>query len=71
VRAPVIWFVALAEHLNVPRLQRLIARILDAFECLERWPTRYRTGYYLAFRAHKLGSAAVPSLDRGSDSKLR
>jgi len=71
VRAPVIWFIALAEHLTAPRLQRLIARILDAFECFERWPTRYRTGYYLAFRAQKLGSTAVSSLDPDSDSKLR
>jgi SAM-dependent methyltransferase/GNAT superfamily N-acetyltransferase len=71
VRAPAIWLVALAERLNVPRVQRRIGRILDAFERLERWPTRYRTGYYLAFRAEKLPSTAAPSLDPGSDRGLR
>ena len=58
VRAPAIWLVALAERLNAPRVQRLLGRTLAAFERLERWPTRYRTGYYLAFRAEKRGSTA-------------
>src|SRR5262249_4303394 len=71
VRAPVIWCVALAERLNAPRLRRRIARILEAFERFERWPTRYRTGYYLAFRAQKLGSTAASCLDPDSDTKLR
>ena len=52
-RAPAIWLVALAERLEWVRLGSLVARLLDRFEVLERWPTRYRTGYYLAFRAEK------------------
>ena len=59
VRAPAIWLVTLAERLNAPRLQRLLGRALAAFERLEHWPTRYRTGYYLAFRAEKRGSTAA------------
>jgi len=53
VRAPSIWLVALAERLNAAPLRAFVARALNAFETLERWPTRYRTGYYLAFRAEK------------------
>jgi SAM-dependent methyltransferase len=53
VRAPAIWLIALVERLNAAPLRALVARALDAFETLERWPTRYRTGYYLAFRAEK------------------
>jgi SAM-dependent methyltransferase len=60
VRAPAIWLVALAERLNASRLQRLLGRALAASERLERWPTRYRTGYYLAFRAEKRGASAPP-----------
>jgi SAM-dependent methyltransferase len=52
-RAPAIWLVTLTERLNAIRLRRLLAPALDAFERLERWPTRYRTGYYLALRAEK------------------
>lgn len=59
VRAPAIWLIALAERLNAPRVQRLLGRTLAAFERLERWPTRYRTGYYLAFRAEKRGSTVA------------
>lgn len=59
-RAPAIWLVALAERLNTARLPRLLACALDSFERLKRWPTRYRTGYYLAFRVEKRRST-VPS----------
>ncbi|MBI4532216.1 MAG: GNAT family N-acetyltransferase [Candidatus Latescibacteria bacterium] len=52
-RAPAIWLVALVERLRWGRLETLMARILDGFETLERWPTRYRTGYYLTLRAEK------------------
>jgi hypothetical protein len=55
-RAPAIWLVALAERLNAARSQRLLGRALTAFERLGHWPTRYRTGYYLVFRATKGGS---------------
>jgi len=54
-RAPAIWLVALAERLGWGPLVSLVARILDRFEVLERWPTRYRTGYYLAILAEKRG----------------
>jgi hypothetical protein len=33
--------------------QRLFLRFLLAFERLERWPTRYLTGYFVAIRAVK------------------
>ena len=52
-RAPAIWLVALAERLGWASLEAMIGRVLDSFESLERWPTRYRTGYYLAFRVEK------------------
>jgi SAM-dependent methyltransferase len=52
-RAPAIWFVALVERLNWTALNAAITRGLDSFEVLERWPTRYLTGYYLAVRAEK------------------
>src|SRR5207249_1267120 len=71
VRAPAIWLTALAESCNAPRLERLLGRTLRAFERLERWPTRYRTGYYLAFRAEKRASPAAPSLDQGCERGLR
>lgn len=52
-RAPVIWLVALVERLGWTPLETLVARILDGFERLQHYPTRYWTGYYLAFRAEK------------------
>lgn len=48
-----IWLAALTERLGWPSLEALLSRALDGLECLERWPTRYRTGYYLAIRAEK------------------
>ena len=52
-RAPAIWLVALVERLGWTLLGTPVARILNGFERLERCPTRYWTGYYLAFRAEK------------------
>jgi SAM-dependent methyltransferase len=52
-RAPAIVLAALAGRLRWPRVSGWLGRVLTAFESLERWPTRYRTGYYLAFRAEK------------------
>ncbi len=52
-RAPAIWLVKLVERIGWRLLEPLTARILDSFEVLESWPTRYQTGYYLALRAHK------------------
>ena len=49
-----IWFGMLSEYLGWAPLRALIARILDAFEILKRWPTRYLTGYYIAVRAEKI-----------------
>jgi GT2 family glycosyltransferase/SAM-dependent methyltransferase/ribosomal protein S18 acetylase RimI-like enzyme len=56
VRAPAIWLVTLLERLNSTGLQRRLASLLDTFERLERWPTQYLTGYYVALRAEKRGS---------------
>ncbi len=47
--------VRLAEWLGWPALQKLVSAMLAAAEVLERWPTRYQTGYYLAFRAQLPG----------------
>jgi SAM-dependent methyltransferase/GNAT superfamily N-acetyltransferase len=52
-RLPAIWLAAVAQRLGRTGLRTLVAHILDGFETLEHWPTRYRTGYYLAFRAEK------------------
>jgi SAM-dependent methyltransferase len=52
-RAPAIWFVMLVERIGWKRLEAFTARLLESFEVLERWPMRYRTGYYLALRAQK------------------
>jgi SAM-dependent methyltransferase len=54
-----IWLAALTDRLGSPSLQALVSRVLDGIECLERWPTRYRTGYYLAVRAEKPRSPAT------------
>jgi hypothetical protein len=55
-RAPAIWLSALVGRRPGSRLPALTARLLDAFDRLDRAPTRYRTGYYLALRAEKLPS---------------
>lgn len=60
-RAPAIWLVALAERCRATRLLRVLAGVLDGFERLERWPTRFQTGYYLALKAEKRDSSARPS----------
>jgi SAM-dependent methyltransferase len=52
-RAPAIAIAALASRLGSRGLADRLARTLAMFEALGRWPTRYRTGYYLAFRAEK------------------
>jgi len=56
-RAPAIWLAALAGRLRWAPLSGWVGRLLWAFESLQRWPTRYRTGYYLAFRAEKRAPA--------------
>lgn len=52
-RPPAKWVATAVERLGWEPLAVLTARFLDSFEVLERWPTRYRTGYYLAVRAEK------------------
>ena len=55
-RVLAIWVVAGAERLGWARLETLIRKVLEGFERLERLPTRFYTGYYLAFRIEKLNS---------------
>jgi SAM-dependent methyltransferase len=43
--------VRIAERLGWPALQRAVSALLQAFEVLERLPTRYLTGYYVALQA--------------------
>lgn len=50
-RAPAMWLAALAERLNWPPVSAALAAALDGFEVMERWPTRYLTGYYLVVYA--------------------
>jgi SAM-dependent methyltransferase len=60
-RAPAIWLAMLAGRLPHPGFGRLVEALLGRFEVLERLPTRYRTGYYLALRAEKAPAAPVPA----------
>jgi hypothetical protein len=39
------------ERRSTPAFQRRFLRWLMKFEALERWPTRFLSGYYLAVRA--------------------
>ena len=52
-RALAIALVLLAERKRWPALARAISRALEKAEVLERFGTRYQTGYYLALRAEK------------------
>lgn len=52
-RAPAIWLATLAARLRRPDVCRLVEWLLDRCEAMERLPTRYRTGYYLALGAEK------------------
>lgn len=52
-RIPFRRLITVAERLGWKSLQTFVARLLDSFEILERWPTRYQTGYYLALRAKR------------------
>lgn len=55
-RVLAIWLVTLAERRGWARVETLIRKALQEFERLERLPTRFYTGYYLAFRVEKLNS---------------
>jgi SAM-dependent methyltransferase len=52
-RAPAIWLAALAGRPRGRWMAAGLERVLWSFEALGRWPTRYRSGYYLALRAVK------------------
>jgi SAM-dependent methyltransferase len=52
-RAPAIWLASLAERLGLEFREGFLTRLLCRFEGLERWPTRYLTGYYIAIQAQK------------------
>jgi SAM-dependent methyltransferase len=52
-RALVIGLLALAERFGWDRVRKTVGKRLGLFERLERWPTRYLTGYYVALRAEK------------------
>ncbi len=52
-RAPAMWLEALTRRARGERLGRFLLRIFLAFEYLERLPTRYLTGYYVAVRARR------------------
>lgn len=43
-----------------PQTQRRFLRLLERFEALARWPTRFRTGHYVAVRAVKAAQATKP-----------
>jgi SAM-dependent methyltransferase len=54
-RVIAIWLIALLECLGwvCPWPADTIAGMLDIFEILQYWPTRYRTGYYIACYTRK------------------
>jgi SAM-dependent methyltransferase len=55
-RAPAIWVSRIADKLGTAAVSRWLGRLLVRCERLQRWPTRYRTGYYVALRARKPGA---------------
>lgn len=52
-RAPAIWLIALLERFGWESPKSALSRVLDAFEFLQNWPTRFLTGYYVAYRVTK------------------
>jgi SAM-dependent methyltransferase len=50
-RVLAMWLVRLAEWLKAPALQQAVFNLLRAADVLERLPTRFWTGYYIALRA--------------------
>ena len=52
-RAPAIWLSVLVERAGWKLLESVTPRVLDAFEVLKHWPTRYWTGYYFAVKVVK------------------
>jgi SAM-dependent methyltransferase len=54
-RVPAVAFAGLLDRVAGAGMQRAYLRALSAFEFLERWPTRYLSGYFVAVRARKTG----------------
>jgi SAM-dependent methyltransferase len=52
-RAPAIFLTWIGERLKWNSLSVIAGKMMQTFEILQRWPTRYVTGYYTAFRAVK------------------
>ena len=52
-RAPAILLTWIGERLKWDSLNRFIGKMMNRFEVLQRCPTKYLTGYYLAFRVVK------------------
>ena len=52
-RVPAIWLSVCVARLGWKPLEAWVTRLLERFEAMRYWPTRYRTGYYLALRAEK------------------
>ena len=48
-----IWAVMLAEALRNERLTSWLPKHFEKWESLRKWPVRFRTGYYCAFKAVK------------------
>lgn len=53
-RLPAVWLAAVVGRMGRPALCRILESLLERFETLGRFPTRYRTGYYVALRAEKV-----------------
>lgn len=48
-----IWLIRLLEKLGWHKLAYKVANLLYSCEIMERWPTKFFTGYYLALKATK------------------
>ncbi len=55
-RAPAIWLAILCERLGQRAVLAWLLRVFRAWDVLEASPMRFRTGYYLAVRAVKVGT---------------
>jgi SAM-dependent methyltransferase len=55
-RAPAIWLTLLVQLLGYRPLEEIVLRAAEAFEVLVKLPSRYLSGYFLAFRAEKIAA---------------
>jgi SAM-dependent methyltransferase len=53
-RAPAVLMASLLSRIRWNGPRRALLRVLEHFETLRHWPTRYLTGYYVAFLAEKM-----------------